>query len=69
MVDLKRSISIKGHRTSVSLEKEFWNAFQNIAVREQKTIPILISEIDDQRGSNNLSSAIRVYILKHHTQG
>jgi predicted DNA-binding ribbon-helix-helix protein len=62
--DLKRSLTIAGHRTSLSLEPEFWQALKDAAEREQKTVTHLVGEIDQARGSRNLSSAIRVWLLK-----
>ena len=61
--DLKRSLTIAGHRTSLSLEQEFWDELKKIAGQERKTIATLVSEIDAARGERNLSSAIRVWIL------
>jgi predicted DNA-binding ribbon-helix-helix protein len=61
--DLKRSLSIKGHRTSISLEPEFWDALRAIAAMRQLSLAELVSEIDATRGERNLSSAIRVSIL------
>jgi predicted DNA-binding ribbon-helix-helix protein len=61
--DLKRSLSIKGHRTSISLEPEFWEALRSIAAKRKTTLAELVSEIDATRGERNLSSAIRVHIL------
>ena len=61
--DLKRSLTIAGHRTSLSLENEFWSELKKIASAERKTIAALVSEIDAARGERNLSSAIRVWIL------
>ncbi len=61
--DLKRSLTIAGHRTSLSLENEFWSELKKIAGAERKTIAALVSEIDAARGERNLSSAIRVWIL------
>lgn len=64
---VKHSLTLKGHRTSVSLEAEFWQAFREIA--EQKSIPInaLAAEIDADRGLEmGLASAIRLYVLRHH---
>jgi predicted DNA-binding ribbon-helix-helix protein len=61
--DLKRSLSIKGHRTSISLEPEFWDALRAIAAKRQLSLAELVSEIDATRGERNLSSAIRVSIL------
>lgn len=62
--DLKRSLTITGHRTSLSLEHEFWAELKKIAASERKTIATLVSEIDAARGDHNLSSAIRVWILR-----
>ncbi len=62
--DLKRSLTIAGHRTSLSLEPEFWLELKKIAAKERKTIATLVSEIDAARGERNLSSAIRVWILQ-----
>lgn len=60
----KRSLKIAGHATSISLEPEFWAALEEIAKRKAVSIPALIAEIDETRAGKNLSSAIRVYILK-----
>jgi predicted DNA-binding ribbon-helix-helix protein len=62
--DLKRSLTIAGHRTSLSLEAEFWDALKGIAAKERKTLASLVGEIDNTRGERNLSSAIRVWILR-----
>lgn len=62
--DLKRSLTIAGHPTSLSLEPEFWEALKSYAERDNKSIAILVGEIDESRGTRNLSSAIRVWILK-----
>ena len=59
----KRSVMIAGHRTSVSLEAEFWEALQEIARRRGHSVQALIGAIDSGRGERNLSSAIRVYVL------
>jgi predicted DNA-binding ribbon-helix-helix protein len=61
--DLKRSLTIAGHRTSLSLEAEFWKILKDIAEAERKSIAKLVEEIDAARGSRNLSSAIRLWIL------
>ncbi len=60
----KRSVNILGHQTSVTLEEEFWTELKDIAAFKGKSINTLISEIDKTRGSANLSSTIRVFILK-----
>ena len=62
--DLKRSLTIAGHRTSLSLEPEFWQALQEIARAEKKTLASIVGELDRTRGSRNLSSAIRVWLFK-----
>ena len=62
--DLKRSLTIAGHRTSLSLEPEFWQALQDAARTEKKSIASLVSELDRTRGSLNLSSAIRIWLFK-----
>lgn len=58
----KRSVVVAGHRTSVSLERAFWEALRDLSQLHSKTINQLVSEIDAAR-DGNLSSAIRVYIL------
>ena len=63
---LKRSVTIAGHRTSVSLEPEFWDALRNIAATEEKPTQRLIEEIDEARSGEGLSSAVRVYVLKYY---
>lgn len=63
----KHSVTLRGHRTSISLEPEFWQAFRDIA--RVKGIPInaLTAEIDADRGlERGLASAIRVYVLNWH---
>lgn len=63
----KRSLTLRGHRTSVSLEAEFWTAFRDIAVTEDKPINALAAEIDEARGTDaGLASAIRVYVLNYY---
>ena len=63
---LKRSVIIAGrHNTSITLEEEFMHELESIAQQQHKTINKLVTEIDSQRGESNLSSAIRVYILKY----
>jgi predicted DNA-binding ribbon-helix-helix protein len=62
--DLKRSLTIAGHRTSLSLEPEFWSALQAAAASENQSLAALVSTIDQERGNRNLSSAIRIWIVK-----
>ena len=61
---MKRSIRIAGHRTSLSLEAPFWDALKEIAVGRGISLAALVGEIDAGRGRQNLSGAIRVYILE-----
>ncbi len=60
---LKRSVTISGHRTSISLEPEFWAALTTLAATKGKSVSALVGEIDAGRGVLNLSSAIRVHVL------
>ena len=61
---VKRSISIAGHRTSISLEEAFWLELQNIAARRGMSVQRLVGEIDEGRAGQNLSSALRVFVLR-----
>lgn len=61
---VKRSLTLQGHRTSVSLEDEFWQAFRDIAKVKGLPINVLAAEIDVERDPDTgLASAIRVYVL------
>ena len=60
---LKRSVRIAGHRTSLSVEPQFWEALAAIARRRKASLATIIAEIDGRRGDTNLSSAVRLYIL------
>lgn len=63
---VKHSLTLRGHRTSVSLEEPFWEAFREIAAAEGKGINELAAEIDEARGvTSGLASAIRVHVLNH----
>ena len=59
----KRSLTIAGHRTSISLEEEFWVELKLCAELQGKSLAALVGEIDEAR-SGNLSSALRVYVLR-----
>jgi predicted DNA-binding ribbon-helix-helix protein len=65
---VKRSIVIGGHKTSVSLEDLFWTELRKIAQARQVTLSKLVTNIDGKREQNNLSSAIRLFVL-HHFRG
>ena len=60
----KHSLTLKGHRTSVSLEAEFWAAFRMLARRRGLAINALASEIDAARGDQGLATAIRLAVLR-----
>jgi predicted DNA-binding ribbon-helix-helix protein len=62
----KHSLTLRGHRTSVSLEDEFWDAFRTIAEADGRPINALAAEIDARRDAQTgLASAIRVFVLRH----
>ncbi len=64
----KRSLTIKGHATSISLENPFWDGLNEIAKKRNISIASLVAEIDTNRGSQQvygLSSAVRVFILNY----
>ena len=64
---VKRSLTLRGHRTSVSLEDTFWRAFRDIAAERNLPINALAAEIDEGRGMEiGLASAIRVFVLEHY---
>jgi predicted DNA-binding ribbon-helix-helix protein len=64
---LKRSVTIAGHRTSISLEAEFWQALADIAAETKRPLARLIGEVDKRQGRDkNLSSALRVYVLAYY---
>ncbi|MEM9843736.1 MAG: ribbon-helix-helix domain-containing protein [Pseudomonadota bacterium] len=64
---VKRSLTLRGHRTSVSLEDEFWQAFREIAKEKQLPINVLAADIDAERElDTGLASAIRLFVLRHY---
>ena len=62
---VKKSITIKKHRTSLSLEKEFWDALKIVSKEQKCSIETLVAKIDSKR-KTSLASSIRVYLLKFH---
>jgi len=60
----KRSIVIAGHKTSVSLEDQFWNSLKEIAGQRGMTLAELVAAIDRDREHANLSSAIRLFVRR-----
>ena len=61
----KRSLTLRGHRTSVSLEDPFWEALCDLAEARGLSVNALVAEIDEARGlKSGLASAIRVHVLE-----
>ena len=63
---VKRSIIIDGHKTSVSLEDEFWQGLKTIAAGRRIPIAELVHQIDRERQDGNLSSAVRLLVLEYY---
>jgi len=62
---VKHSVTLHGHRTSISLEAPFWEELRLIAKEKSLPINALVAEIDAERGMDSgLASAIRVYVLE-----
>ena len=65
----KRSMRIAGHRTSIALEAEFWEALEGVARNRELSLPRLLAEIDEGRAARDpdasLASAVRVYVLQN----
>jgi predicted DNA-binding ribbon-helix-helix protein len=65
---VKRSIVLSGHKTSISLEDAFWNGLKDIADARKVSIASLVHDIDSSRGPNNLSSAVRQFVLGRYVE-
>ncbi len=65
---VKRSIVLAGHKTSVSLEDDFWAALKYIAQKRRQAVAELIVSIDAERTHSNLSSALRLFVLNHYQE-
>jgi predicted DNA-binding ribbon-helix-helix protein len=65
----KRSIVISGHKTSLSLEDEFWKSLKEIAVTQTRTLSNPVAHIESQRTNANLSSCIRLFVLNYYRSG
>ena len=63
---VKRSIVIAGHKTSISLEEEFWKGLKEIAISRHMTLSDLVGAIDSGRRHGNRSSAIRLFVLDYY---
>ena len=61
--EIKRSVTIAGHRTSISIEQPFWDTLKELACSQKISVNELVRRIDAERQGGNLSSAIRIYIL------
>ena len=66
---IKRSFTIGGHRTSISLETAFWEALLTAAARERTPVSQLVARIDQERRGCGLSSAVRVWLLAYYRDG
>ena len=64
-VIIKRSIVLNGHKTSVSLENEFWEGLRQIADAQKSKVSAMVQQIDRERTNRNLSSAIRIFVFNH----
>jgi predicted DNA-binding ribbon-helix-helix protein len=65
----KHSVVVRGHRTGISLENEFWEGLVEIAKFEKTSAARLIGEVDRVRSTVNLSSAIRVFVFSYFRLG
>lgn len=63
----KHSVTIRGHRTSITLETEFWQSLKDIAAASATSLNALITSIDAQ-DPENLSSALRLFVLNYYKQ-
>ena len=63
---VKRSFTIAGHRTSISLETEFWEALKAAAAAEGIAVSKLIGRVDAERGGGGVASAVRIWVVQHY---
>jgi predicted DNA-binding ribbon-helix-helix protein len=66
---VKRSFTIGGHRTSISLERSFWEALCAVAAEENVSVARLVALIEARRNGAGLSSAVRVWLLARYRDG
>lgn len=64
----KRSVNLKGHRTSISIEDAFWAALKEIAALQATTVAELVFRIDQLQNNSNLSSALRLHVLAYYVK-
>jgi predicted DNA-binding ribbon-helix-helix protein len=62
----RHSVVVAGHKTSISVEDEFWAGLREIAKERKNYLSELIADIDEGRQFANLSSAIRLFVLRHY---
>jgi predicted DNA-binding ribbon-helix-helix protein len=62
---IKRSVSVAGHKTNISLEEAFWTELREIAQSRAMTVSAVVADIDMHRRHANLSSAVRLFVLEH----
>ncbi len=64
---VKRSVLVRGHKTSVSLEEPFWNGLKEIAASRRQPVTAVLQQVDlDRQDNSNLSSAVRLFVLDHY---
>ena len=63
---VKRSFSLSGHRTSISLEAAFWKALREAAAADGVSMTTVVGQIDKARGNAGLSGAVRVWVLEYY---
>ena len=66
---VKRSFTIEGHRTSISLEAAFWEALKDVAKAKRMPVAQLVQVIDRERDAGGLSSAVRIWLLAYFRSG
>lgn len=69
--EIKRSVTLSGHRTSITLEPEFWSALKEMACTRKVSVNELVRQIDEGRDRDDprgLSSEVRVHVLAHFKQ-
>jgi len=63
---IKRSIAIDGRKTSIGIEDDYWNSLKEIAHQRNETVSRLVTRIDKERKSANLSSNLRLFVLEYY---
>lgn len=63
---VSRNVTINGHRTSLRMERETWDALREICLREDQTIHQVCSLVEERREVSNRTSAVRAFIIKYY---